>query len=134
MNTKICNKCQISQPLDNFSHFFEKQRNRFRISTHCKSCAALNTKKYYYANREKCIENAKRWKLNNFEYIKKVKKEINIRYVNDLHITYVMQCLRRGKLSDDFINKNPQVIETKRLQIKLTRKLKELKNGTKQIK
>lgn len=133
MESKMCCQCKTSQLLNNFSHFFVKQRNKFRVSSHCKSCASLNTRKYYQDNREKCIASSKLRKLSNPEHTKKVKKEISERYKNDLHITYVKQCLRLGKFSDDFIDKNPQVIENKRLQIKLKRKLKQINNGKKQV-
>ena len=54
--------------------------------------------------------------------IKKYREELQDCYVRDLLVT-------RSKFKHEDLKKVPEIVETKRLQIKIKRKLKKLKNG-----
>ena len=52
MESKICGKCQLSLPTNQFAYFFEKHRNKWRYASYCRSCQKQNAKKHYEDNRE----------------------------------------------------------------------------------
>lgn len=47
-DSKICTKCDIPQPLDNFY-----SKGHGRKMSHCKSCVSLKGRKRYYEDLEK---------------------------------------------------------------------------------
>lgn len=130
MESKVCGKCKVLLPTDNFIYFFEKSRNKWRYSSYCKSCQKQNAKKHYRDNQEKCIDTTRKWKMNNKEKCEKYLLDIK----NKVPDWYVVKLLNQSNVSEEFIQTNPEVIQARRLQLKIKRKIKELKNGTKQIK
>jgi len=95
---------------------------------YCKKCGALKDKFYLHKNRKKnkaywdagcsiCIRNRSR------EYGKKHPeklREFNRKTIKKLYDCYVRGCLVRG----GFENPTQEIIELKRLYIKLTREIK----------
>ena len=130
MESKVCGKCKVLLPTDNFIYFFEKSRNKWRYASYCKSCQKQNAKKHYINNQKKCIDTTRKWKMNNKEKCEKYLLDIKNKVPN----WYVLKLLNQSNVSEEFIQTNPEVIEARRLQLKIKRKIKELKNGTKQIK
>lgn len=130
MESKVCGKCKVLLLTDNFIYFFEKSRNKWRYASYCKSCQKQNAKKHYINNQEKCIDTTRKWKLNNKEKCEKYLLDIK----NKVPDWYVLKLLNQSNVSEEFIQTNPEVIQARRLQLKIKRKIKELKNGTKQIK
>jgi len=130
MESKVCGKCKVLLPTDNFIYFFEKSRNKWRYASYCKSCQKQNAKKHYINNQEKCIDITRKWKMNNKEKCEKYLLDIK----NKVPDWYVLKLLNQSNVSEEFIQTNPEVIQARRLQLKIKRKIKELKNGTKQIK
>lgn len=134
METKVCGKCKVLLPTDNFIYFFEKNRNKWRYASYCKSCQKQNAKKHYNGNKEKYIDLANKWQINNQEKRNKICVEYQKRIRANLTNSYITKLLDASEISREFVSKNPEVIEARRLQVKINRKLKQLKNGTKQIK
>lgn len=134
METKVCGKCKVLLPTENFIYFFEKNRNKWRYASYCKSCQKQNAKKHYNSNKEKYIDLANKWQINNREKRNQITGEYQKRVRANLTNSYITKLLDASEISREFVSKNPEVIEARRLQVKINRKLKQLKNGTKQIK
>lgn len=137
MESKICGKCQLYLPTNQFSYFFEKHRNKWRYASYCRSCQKQNARIHYEANREKYIAMTRIWQQNN-DQNKQRRIEIVSRWQKkqreNLTNAYMWKLLNASNISKEFANKHPEIIEARRLQLKLKRKLKQLKNGTQQIK
>ena len=92
-----------------------------------------NAKKHYDTNRQKYIAMNQNWQQNNrqrqIEFVKKWQKK----EIDNLTNAYMCKLLNASNISKEFANQYPEVIEARRLQLKLKRKLKQLKNGTQQI-
>lgn len=87
----------------------------------------------YYFRCKKCVYacNAKtsyEWKKRNPEAYKKKHDICRKRYIKELHNDYLKKLLVRGS-SLSFKDITPEMIELKRVQIKLKRFYKEFKNG-----
>lgn len=134
METKVCGKCKVLLPTENFIYFFEKNRNKWRYASYCKSCQKQNAKKHYNSNKEKYIDLANKWQINNQEKHNKICVEYQKRIRENLTNSYITKLLNASEISREFVSKNLEVIEARRLQVKINRKLKQLKNGKKQIK
>jgi hypothetical protein len=133
MESKICGKCKVLLPTENFIYFFEKNRNKWRYASYCKSCQKQNAKKHYNGNKEKYIDLANKWQINNLEKRNQIAGEYQKRVRANLTNSYITKLLDASEISREFVSKNPEVIEVRRLQVKINRKLKQLKNGTKQV-
>jgi hypothetical protein len=133
MESKVCGKCKVLLPTDNFIYFFEKSRNKWRYASYCKSCQKQNAKKHYRDNQEKYIDLANKWQINNQEKHNQICCKYQKRVRAKLTNSYIIKLLDASEISREFINKNHEVIESRRLQVKIKRKIKELKNGTQQI-
>lgn len=133
METKVCGRCKVLLPTENFIYFFEKNRNKWRYASYCKSCQKQNAKKHYNSNKEKYIDLANKWQINNREKRNQIIGEYQKRVRANLTNSYITKLLDASEISREFVSKNPEVIEARRLQVKINRKLKQLKNGTQQI-
>jgi hypothetical protein len=58
METKICTKCSVEKPLNEFS------KHKW-----CKKCLSIHNKKYYSKNKSKVISKIKKYQSNNKEKI-----------------------------------------------------------------
>lgn len=134
MESKICGKCQLSLPTNQFAYFFEKNRNKWRYASYCRSCQKQNAKKHYEANREKCIAINRIWQRNNRKRQIEIVSQWQKKERDNLTNAYMWKLLNASNISKDFANQYPEVVEARRLQLKLKRKIKQLKNGTQQIK
>jgi uncharacterized membrane protein YgaE (UPF0421/DUF939 family) len=133
MESKICGKCKVLLPTNNFIYFFEKSRKKWRYASYCKSCQKENAKKHYRDNQEKYIDLANKWQINNQEKHNQICCEYQKRVRSKLTNSYITKLLDASEISREFITKNPEIIESRRLQVKIKRKIKELKNGTQQV-
>ena len=66
MGTKICKKCQIEKPLSEF--YIAKSGHSWRMKI-CKKCEEPGRLKYREKNKEKILETARIWSLNNSEAV-----------------------------------------------------------------
>ena len=134
--TKICPKCGKSKPIEAFHSYFSKSRNKRRIGNYCKDCARKESNKrakaHYRANVEKKKQYGKQYRADNKEKIKADRPKYKKAYREKLQDCYVRELLvTRSNISPEFIEENPEIIETKRLQLKLKRKLKSIRDGKK---
>lgn len=133
---KICPICKENKKVEEYNYYFSKKRNKYRVGNYCKPCAKIDAKpraiKNYLDNREARLQYCKEYRNNpaNQEKLKTLKNKFKKKYVEILQDCYVRELLvSRNKITNEFINENPEIIETKRLQIKIKRKLKNLKDG-----
>lgn len=64
METKICTKCKLQQPLTNF------YKHGKYLKSNCKSCNKLKVDEYYKNNNKKLNKKSLEWKKNNPEKAK----------------------------------------------------------------
>lgn len=84
MNTKICSKCKIEKPIDEFSKDKNRKDNKY---IYCKICQRKELKKHYENNKEKIKLKHKKYYEDNKEkehkrskkYYEEHKEEINIK-------------------------------------------------------
>lgn len=133
---KRCPICKIEKDLSEFDQYFSKKRNKYRIGNYCKECrkkvSLIRAKKYYEENSAACKEKAKNYRQKNDEKIKVDRPKFKKRQIENLQNCYVKSLLvEKRKIDKEFISENPEIIETARLQIKIKRKLKSIRNGKK---
>jgi hypothetical protein len=138
MDLKICPICNQPKELNEFLSYFDKSRNKERLSGYCNPCRKKKSReralKHYKDNIECKKQYAKEYRKNpeKKDNIKRLSQKFKKKYAAELHDVYI-----RDRLSSDnnipiYISKElPEILETKRLEIKLKRKIKELKNGKK---
>jgi 5-methylcytosine-specific restriction endonuclease McrA len=62
LKLKICTKCKISQPLDNF---YKNKQTKLGIQSWCKNCHKKDAQKYKERNREYLAKKKAEWDKNN---------------------------------------------------------------------
>lgn len=70
------------------------------------------------------------WQNNNKEKHSQIVFKYQKKERDTINNTYVWKLLNASNISKEFANKHPEIIEARRLQLKLKRKIKQLKNGT----
>lgn len=68
---KVCKHCNIQKSLD---HFYIEYRNNLP-RTICKDCHKIRNKKYYHDNKDKIIENCKKYVQKNIEKTRRYQNE-----------------------------------------------------------
>ena len=133
---KICPICKENKEVKEFAIYFSKSRNKHRISNYCKPCGRKEAKpraiKNYKDNLELRKQYAKDYRANpeKKEKLKLVSQKFKIKYREELQDCYVRDRLTQENKIPNYVAKElPEIVETKRLQIKIKRKLKNLKNG-----
>ncbi len=135
---KVCPVCKENKEVKEFATYFSKCRNKYRISNYCKPCGRKEAKpratKNYKDNVELRKQYAKDYRANpeNKEKRKKLEIYFKKKYREELQDCYVRDVLAtRYNIPTQISKELPEIVETKRLQIKIRRKLKILKNGKK---
>lgn len=128
----------LFKELDDFDTYFSKQRNKYRPQSYCMDCqpteARRRANEYYEKNREEKKQYAKdyRRKPENREKLKEHSRNFKIKYRDELKDCYVRDRLHQeNEVPTDISRAQPELVETKRLQIQINRKIKELRNGKK---
>lgn len=138
METKRCPICGETKSLDEYHSYYSKARGKTRIGNYCKACAKVSSliraKQHYQDNKEAKKEYARAYRIKeeNLEKVKSWQSRAKIRHRENLQDCYVRDLLtqkKRMSLAD--IESMPEIVETKRLQIKIKRKIKSLRNGKK---
>lgn len=76
--SKICKTCKIEKSTECFSKSgIVKGKQYHRLS--CKDCLILSSKKYYYENRHKYLENFRKYREKNKGYFKQKNQEYYLR-------------------------------------------------------
>ena len=72
METKICTKCKIEKPVNEYD---KRKRNKSGIKASCKSCNKVLRNKWQKENKEKLKKKRKEWRDKNPEKMKKSNKK-----------------------------------------------------------
>lgn len=136
MTSKTCPKCKEVKRVDEFYSYFSTKRQRIMISNYCQECSkevsGMAAKISYIKNKQEKLFYAKNYRKENKDKIIADRKRFKKRQVSELQDCYIRELLiKKNRISPDFVEKNPEIIETKRLQLRLKRKLKEVQNGKK---
>ncbi|SHE58057.1 hypothetical protein [Dysgonomonas macrotermitis] len=136
METKRCPICLQTKNITEYYSYYSKSRAKNRISNYCKPCgkssSLIRAKRHYQNNIEEKKIYAKAYQANpeNREKVKRWRTDAKIRHRKNLQNCYVRELLRtRNNLTNADIESIPEIVETKRLQVKIKRKLKSLRNG-----
>lgn len=132
MKNKVCPICKNEKPLEEYHKYFSKERQKYRLANYCKSCSRevskKNATKNYYENKPKKLEYAKKYREENKERIKAKRPYYKKKQIEECQNCYVRELLvSKNKIEKGLISENPEILETKRLSLKIKRKLKELK-------
>jgi hypothetical protein len=138
ISSKVCPICKTEKDLSNFGKYFSKERQKYRVQNYCKSCEKSEKKRrsaeYYEANKEarKQYQKEHRANPNNKEKLKAVSQKFKIKYREELQDCYVRDRLTQDNKIPNYVSRElPEIVEAKRLQIKIKRKIKSLNNGKK---
>lgn len=131
---KICKKCEITKPLEDYGN---NKNNIDGKSNYCKDCERLRGVEYRNKNREKINESSKNWRINNPEkyketidkYIEKnphmSSKERLKKYREDDDFK-LKESIRAKKYYEDNINK---IREYRKSYYELNKKTERVKNN-----
>ncbi|HET6224638.1 MAG TPA: hypothetical protein VFF27_00070 [Bacteroidia bacterium] len=118
---KLCPKCQVSKPVEEFGKYFSKERQREYVQSLCKLCKHIDVterrKKYYYKTEAHRKTGRNKQKRNREE-------------LNDTYIISILVRKRKLKASD--IRAIPGLIEVNRANILLKRTIKKIQNEKQQ--
>lgn len=135
---KLCPICNTVKPVEEYHTYYSKERKKYRIGNYCKPCARVNSlvraTKYYEENREEKKEYAKKFRADpkNKDKLKTLSQKFKVKYREELQDCYIRDRLTQDDgIPVDVSKALPEIVETKRLQIKIKRKIKSLKNGKK---
>lgn len=133
---KKCPACKICKPIQDFDRYYSKIRGHYRIGNYCKPCrleiSKVRATKYYLEKREERKAYAREYRAKecNREKIKKLSAEFKKKYRDELKDCYVRDRLNVDNDIPVYISHQvPEIVESKRLHIKIKRKLKSLQNG-----
>jgi len=110
-NGKVCTKCNQLQPVTNFYSFFNPKLNKMALKSRCKLCQAEIQRDYYHKNLEKERERNRTGASQ--DVVNLTDRYIKSRLYSDFGLDY------------NTINNNPELVEIKRTQLLLNRKIKE---------
>lgn len=136
MTTKTCPICKTEKSVEEYHRYFSKSRQKYRIANYCKDCSRevsnKNAKKNYQENKPKKLDYARDYREENKERIKEKRPYYKKKQIEECQNCYVRDLLiSKNKIEKDFISENPEILEIKKNQLKIKRKLKNLKNGKK---
>jgi CRISPR/Cas system-associated endonuclease/helicase Cas3 len=126
---KKCPLCGHIKPIEEFDQYFSKERQKHRIQSRCRPCmlksAKERNKARYWENPEPKKQYAKEYREKNWEKVKEVAKIIRREYRAEVHNVYVREQLRQSGFTTQDLNENPEIVQVKKMQILLQRKLKQ---------
>lgn len=126
--SKTCPCCNIEKDISEFDSHFIKKLNKIKIYSYCKECRRKrnneSSKAYYKNNRDSCLQYQKKFREK--AGVKDKRREYKKKEYTELSDGIVASILAQQlKTTSSDIKDIPGLIETKRNQIKLIRKLKE---------
>ena len=110
--TRVCRKCGQEKPLEEFAKNKECVLGHSHI---CKQCKAEQSRKRHAANPEKYRERSRKYRAANPEKY----REYNRKYREELSDGYLI-----GQLKHCNLPVTPEIIDYKRIQLKLYREIK----------
>lgn len=137
MERKKCPICKLELDVGCFHTYFSKQRKKYRVANYCKECSKkssnIRAKKYYKENRKKKLDYAANYREINKDKIKKNRNFYRRKHRANLQDCYVRELLvDKHNFSLEMLNENPELVENRRLIIKIKRKLKTIKEDGKE--
>ena len=136
MNTKICPICRIEKDIGEYHSYYSKERNKLRVGNYCKACARIEAniraKIHYENNKESKLQYSRDYRADskNKDKLKILSTHFKQKYRDELKDCYVRDRLNMdNRIPTSFSLEHPEIVETKRLQIKIRRKIKSLKDG-----
>lgn len=129
--TRVCRKCGQEKPLEEFAKNKECVLGHSHI---CKQCKAEQSRKWHAANPEKYREQSRKYRAANpekcREQFRKYRaanpekiREYNRKYREELSDGYLI-----GQLKHCNLPVTPEIIDYKRIQLKLYREIKNQQN------
>ena len=124
-NEKICIKCKKSLDNSQYNRKGYYSNGDIKYRNDCKDCSKSNYKSYYYKNRKKVIaknlqyKNTDKGRANQRRY-RKNRYENDTNNLTDYYVKHIIS--NKSNLSHSDITN--EMIETKRLIIKIKRELK----------
>jgi hypothetical protein len=119
---KLCGTCKVKKPLDAF-HRRRGNKTDGRKSM-CKLCTKHYDRAWVVKNRERHRLNGMRWRLNNPNYYKSLKRKNDRRYIKNLSDAYLKKLITKN--SDiKFKDVTQKMLDKKREQVLLKRTLEE---------
>lgn len=135
---KVCPICKLKKKVEEYHQYFSKERQKYRIGNYCKICARENSKVrvkiYFEENKEERLQYARNYRANpnNKEKLQKLSQRFKQKYREELQDCYVRDVLNQKDKVPNYVSRElPEIVEAKRLQIKIKRQLKNLQNGKK---
>lgn len=135
---KVCPICKENKSVEEYHQYFSKSRNKYRVGNYCKPCARINSnvraKKYFEENKEARLQYARNYRANpaNDEKRAVLSKKFKTKYREELQDCYVRDRLTQDDNIPNYVSRSiPEIVEAKRISIKIKRKIKTLKNGKK---
>ena len=118
---KKCSKCKEEKSLDCFGL---NKNGRYGVGNRCKDCNLIYFKEYYLKNKEKINKYFKEYRSKNKENCKKIVKKYKKKQREQLEDGYIVQLITQntGLTTADIPS---ELIEAKRLEIKIKRIIKE---------
>lgn len=137
MERKKCPICMLELDVGCFHTYFSKSRNKYRIANYCKECSKrvskVNASKNYKENRKKKLEYAANYREANKEKISRKRNFYRRKHRANLQDCYVRELLvDKHNFTIEMLNENPELVENRRLIIRIKRKLKTIKEDGKE--
>lgn len=146
---KKCSKCGV---VKDYSEFSKNKSKKDGLQPHCKPCSAVSNKEYHSNNKDKIAVRRKKYIENNRAKLSAYQKNYYVsnkdrliahqaeyqrnnkekraalanKYTDSLTNWYVVARLRRSNRNIKREDIPPELIEAKRVQIMINRKIKEL--------
>ena len=136
MKEKTCPICKVPKDLSEYDHYWSKERNKYRPQNYCRDCQKEEKKRrsadYFQNHRDERLQYARNYRADpkNKEKRKVLSQRFKVKYRAELKDCYVRDALKqRSGIPNEMSRAMPEIVEAKRLQLKIKRKIKELKNG-----
>lgn len=139
MTTKTCPICKTAKSVEDFNQYYSKERQKFRCQNYCKLCEKVEKKRrsveYFQRHKEKRLQYAKDYRADpkNTDKLKIISQKFKVKYREVLKDCYVRDTLvQRVGFSNADLHLHPEIVEAKRTQLLINRKIKSITNGTEQ--
>lgn len=87
---KKCKKCGVEKPLDQFNKTFDKKQNKYYYKSYCKVCYNKICVKWQKNNKERNLENQRKYKLKHPEMNKIAAKKFKASKIDGFHYVYYL--------------------------------------------
>ena len=125
---RVCKKCGVEKPEEAFlvNH---RTAGLPDIDQPCHECKRENRRLYYQKNRNKAyIQNVESRNRNRYRY-NEARNNRQSRLVRDLSDEYIKNLLCNDGMKSEVLKIYPELIENRRMQIKVKRLLKSIRDA-----